>query len=106
MHININKFVLWLFYFSLIFYEIKLWFSGNGLTWSPKSSTLICSEDFIGAKKSDSELSPNYAPTIFSLEHCNSASAAATNRFSRTKHLKYFILNILGKTIKCIYFYA
>ncbi|CAB3241685.1 unnamed protein product [Arctia plantaginis] len=36
----------------------------DGSPWYPKPEDTICSEHFIGNKKSDEEESPSYAPTI------------------------------------------
>ncbi|KAJ8713783.1 hypothetical protein PYW08_007403 [Mythimna loreyi] len=37
----------------------------DGSPWSPKPDDKICSEHFIGGKKSDAQASPSYVPTIF-----------------------------------------
>ncbi|KAK0169369.1 hypothetical protein PV327_011619, partial [Microctonus hyperodae] len=37
----------------------------DGSPWYPKPSDLICSDHFIGSKKSDESASPSYVPTIF-----------------------------------------
>ncbi|KAM3960703.1 uncharacterized protein ACR2FA_005297 [Aphomia sociella] len=37
----------------------------DGSPWSPKPHDTICSEHFIGGKKSDAQASPSYVPTIF-----------------------------------------
>ncbi|KAK0166587.1 hypothetical protein PV327_004080 [Microctonus hyperodae] len=37
----------------------------DGTTWLPKAWDCICSEHFVGKKKSPDPLSPSYAPTIF-----------------------------------------
>ncbi|KAH9633851.1 hypothetical protein HF086_013740 [Spodoptera exigua] len=39
--------------------------NADGTQWSPKPHDKICSEHFIGGKKSEEQLSPSYVPTIF-----------------------------------------
>ncbi|XP_046734994.1 uncharacterized protein LOC124404708 [Diprion similis] len=55
----------------------KLWIAAvqrnhpDGSNWILKPSHVICSQHFIGNRKSDSVLSPSYVPTVFSLKHRN-----------------------------------
>ncbi|XP_072398805.1 uncharacterized protein [Diabrotica undecimpunctata] len=60
--------------------------NGFDCNWNPTRTHLICSAHFIGDKKSESELSPDYVPTIFSpkLEHKLSQNASL-NRHERFK---------------------
>ncbi|CAG9841101.1 unnamed protein product [Diabrotica balteata] len=60
--------------------------NGYDCNWNPTRTHLICSAHFIGDKKSESELSPNYVPTIFSskLQHKLSQNASL-NRHERFK---------------------
>ncbi|XP_074097941.1 uncharacterized protein LOC141526753 isoform X3 [Cotesia typhae] len=37
----------------------------DGSPWYPKRNDRICSDHFVGGKKSEEELSPSYIPTIF-----------------------------------------
>ena len=39
--------------------------SPNGSAWMPKDQSRICSEHFVGNKKSDDPRSPSYNPSIF-----------------------------------------
>ena len=46
---------------------INLIYSSDGEKyWLPKNHHLICSQHFIGGKKSDVIISPSFSPTIFS----------------------------------------
>lgn len=46
-------------------YLLIIYYSVDGSPWYPKPDDKICSEHFIGGKKSDAQASPSYIPTIF-----------------------------------------
>ncbi|XP_033218779.1 uncharacterized protein LOC117174116 [Belonocnema kinseyi] len=54
-------------------------------SWQPNENTRICSQHFVGNKKSEHPLSPSYNPTIFSDDNnrCTIAEEMATARFER-----------------------
>ncbi|XP_048514963.1 uncharacterized protein LOC112694884 [Athalia rosae] len=57
----------------------------DGSQWVPKPCDCICSDHFIGGKKSEEELSPSYIPTIFpSIYKCSKVNeSSALNRYKR-----------------------
>ena len=70
-------------YFGLLLYSPD---NADGSPWYPKSSDLICSEHFIGGKKSECDLSPSYARTIFSSEYkLDSVQARNKSKIARYK---------------------
>ncbi|XP_072948374.1 uncharacterized protein [Epargyreus clarus] len=58
----------------------KLWIAAinmknaDGLPWYPLPHHRICSDHFVGGKKSENENSPSYIPTIFPVRHQNDKS--------------------------------
>ncbi|CAD6229884.1 GSCOCG00012145001-RA-CDS [Cotesia congregata] len=59
--------------------------NADGSQWVPKPCDCICSDHFIGGKKSEEELSPSYIPTIFpSIYKCSKVNeSSALNRYKR-----------------------
>ncbi|CAD6233430.1 GSCOCG00007189001-RA-CDS [Cotesia congregata] len=57
----------------------------DGSPWYPKPSDHICSDHFVGGKKSEEELSPSYIPTIFPSIYGSSTvnTSTALNRHKR-----------------------
>ncbi|KAK0077976.1 hypothetical protein PV326_009675, partial [Microctonus aethiopoides] len=67
----------------------------DGTAWLPKAWDCICSEHFVGNKKSSDPSSPSYAPTIFPFVYKRKtfnakAALAKHERFSaRQQNVKY-----------------
>ncbi|XP_074097942.1 uncharacterized protein LOC141526754 [Cotesia typhae] len=59
--------------------------NADGSQWVPKPYDCICSDHFIGGRKSEEELSPGYIPTIFpSIYKCSKVNeSSALNRYKR-----------------------
>ena len=70
-------------YCALLFYSPD---NADGSQWYPKPADLICSKHFIGGKKSETDLSPSYAPTIFCSEYkFDSVQARSKSKIARYK---------------------
>lgn len=55
----------------------------DGTLWRPSKSSVICSEHFVGGRKSDDPKSPAYNPSLFPTEHVKPQSSADVARYER-----------------------
>ncbi|KAH9631962.1 hypothetical protein HF086_000299, partial [Spodoptera exigua] len=71
----------------------------DGSPWQPKRHDTICSEHFIGGKKSDAVASPSYVPTIFpSIYRCKKINhSQVTARYNRFMTRRYPDQQFFGK---------
>lgn len=69
-------------------------FSADGSPRTPKPTDTICSDHFIGGKKSAEEASPSYIPTIFPSVYKKSKinENAALNRYLLSATIFFLIL--------------
>ncbi|XP_072395062.1 uncharacterized protein [Diabrotica undecimpunctata] len=55
----------------------------DGSLWTPKSHHLICSDHFLGGRKSDAEMSPSYVPSLFGSKTLKARDVHKIDRHSR-----------------------
>lgn len=72
-------------------------FSADGSSWEPSSRSRICSQHFVGGKKSDHPHSPAYLPTIFPEQYYGKqklTEAYQSNAQKRSNNYQYIFIYI------------
>lgn len=67
---------------------LNLYYSNNGQLWQPKAHSLICSDHFVGNRKSKDPKSPAYVPSLFPIIYKGRCTndQQRNNRYKRNLH--------------------
>ncbi|CAH0698542.1 unnamed protein product [Spodoptera exigua] len=73
--------------------------NADGTQWSPKPHDKICSEHFIGGKKSEEQLSPSYVPTIFPTTYRKKKVNQSQLPNDMQNYMRYHIMGSVPKVL-------